>query len=144
MRLIASMIALLIAGCVTPPKPRDPTVVVFQTTKNKEAAVSDITKALSMKGFSIKSTDQNAGIVSTEPSAFNWQGGLGKLTFPGRSSAQIMIDGASVRVTITHECGIMNVIMGGGVTYQHCNGNDAVDVTREKEKEFLEAVRSAL
>jgi len=96
------------------------------------------------KGFAIKSTDHDAGIITTEPSPFNYERGLGKLVYPGRSSAQVIVDGRSVQLTMTHECGISNVFMGGGMTYQHCEKTDAVEVTKEKEKAFLEAVKSAL
>ena len=144
MRLVAAVLMLTLIGCATTPKPKEPTVVELVTSKDKKTAIADISKSLIDKGFTIKSTDHDGGIIVTEPSPFYFKYSFMQITYPGRSTAQVAVTNDRVKVTITHECGGMNVVSGSGISFVKCEKSVAVKETSEKEKEFLEAVRSAL
>lgn len=145
MRLLLAITALSVTACASKPiVPREPTRVSLETKKSNAETFNAVSQALVSGGYTIKSMNPEAGLIVTEPKAFNYERGLGRLVFPARTTTQISVAPNQVTLTMTHECGLANIIQGGAIAYQHCNQDDAVEPIKVQEAAILGAIKPAL
>lgn len=141
--VIATLLLPFLSACATMPIPREPSKVSLETKKTQAEVFKAVSRALISAGYAIKTSNTEAGLITIEPTAFNYKRGMG-FVFPGRSSAQVAVETGKVIITITHECGINNPYAGSSTSYEHCNKGDAIEPTKAQEDAFVNALKPAL